>query len=115
MGYRKVLQSALIPALILLVLSLLSLLLTTHYWIATDFIVGRWIPVSSQFKEHGKFPVDDVVIFWTEPSTNATVTSGSLNLAAAVMATVSLMELRKRKLDTDFNAVPSPLICRRGK
>lgn len=107
MDYQKVLKLSLFPAIVYIVLSFITIILTTHYWILGDWIMGRWIPVQSQFKEKTKFPIDDVIVDYTEPSTNATIVSGCLNMTAGVMAVIAFNKLKKGDMDTDFHMVCS--------
>lgn len=88
MNFRNLLTLSLIPTVIFTLLSLLSILLTATYWIISDYFVGRWLKRPSQFPEKNKFQWDDVVVSYTETSTNAIITAGCLCLAAGVNCTL---------------------------
>ena len=96
---------AVFPSISLLVLSFLSVILTTHYWILGDWIMGRWISVKSEFPEKNRFPIDEVIIDYTEPSTQATIISGCLNLTAGVVAVIAWRKLKNGSIDTAFHSV----------
>jgi hypothetical protein len=110
MGFEEVLKMAVIPAISLTVLSFLSIVLTTHYWILGDWTMGRWVPMPSEFPEKTKFPVDDVIVDYTESNTQATIISGCLNLAAGVMAICAWKKLKTNKMDTDYHLVWSDAV-----
>jgi hypothetical protein len=105
MGYDSVLKMAVIPSVSLVILSFLSIVLTTHYWILGDWIMGRYVPFKSDFPEKDQHPIDDVIIDYTEPCTQATIISGCLNLTAGVMAVVAWRKLKGGSIDTDFHSV----------
>jgi hypothetical protein len=102
MGFEKVLKIALIPSISLVVLSVLSIILTTHYWILADWKLPRWIVMSSEFPEKDRFPIDNVIVDYTDTNTQATIVSGCLNLAAGFMAICAWKKLKTRELDTDY-------------
>jgi hypothetical protein len=103
--FRKLLTLSLIPTIIFTLLSFISLVLTTHYWILTDYFVGRWWKRKSQFPEKNKFPWDDVIVDYTESSTNATIAAACLCLAAGVNAIVAYFKLKPNALDLDYHSV----------
>lgn len=105
MDYKKIHKLSLILAVLYLILSLLSIILTAHYWILDDWVMGKWLPVPSQFKEKDKFPIDDVIVDFTEPCTNATIVSGCLGLWAAALAIVSHFKVRSAEMDNDYSLV----------
>jgi hypothetical protein len=105
MEFEKVLQIALIPSISLILLSLLSIVLTTHYWILADYTIPRWMALPSEFPEQNRFPIDDTIVYYTDATVQATIISGCLNLAAGVMAVWSWRKLRSRDLETEYHAV----------
>ena len=105
MGYRQILNLSLAPTILFALLSFLSIVLTSHYWILTDYIVGRWVKRRSQFPEKNKYQWDDVIIDYTESSTNATIVSGCLCLAAAVNCIVAYFKLKPVAMDLDYHLV----------
>lgn len=105
MDYQRILKLSPIPNIILLLLSLVSLMLTTHYWILTDYIMGRLILRPSTFPEKNRYPTDKVVVDFTESSTNATIVAGCLCLVAAINAIIGAGELRRHELDLEYHKV----------
>ncbi|KAF2635890.1 hypothetical protein P280DRAFT_473532 [Massarina eburnea CBS 473.64] len=104
MDFEKAHKLSIVPAIILCLLSALSILLTSLYWVITDWVTGRWVVVPSEYPEKDRWPNDDVVIDYTQASTNATITAGCLNLACSVVAIIAWQRLRNHELDTNFNA-----------
>lgn len=90
----RLLNLSLVPSIFFILLSLVSIVLTSHYWILTDYFTGRWLVVLSTFPEKTKFAFDNVIVDYTESSTNATIISGCLCLTAAVNAIVAYFKLR---------------------
>lgn len=105
MGYRQILNLSLAPTILFAILSFVSIVLTSHYWILTDYIVGRWLKRRSQFPEKNKYPWDDVIVDYTESSTNATIVSGCLCLAAAINCIVAYFKLKPVTMDLDYHLV----------
>lgn len=103
MQYSKLLVLSLVPTVLFAILSFVSIILTTHYWILTDYFIGRWIKRRSTFPEKDKFPWDDVIVDFTEPSTNATIVSGCLCLTAAVNCIVAFFKLKANTMDLDYH------------
>ncbi|KAL1612294.1 hypothetical protein SLS60_000518 [Paraconiothyrium brasiliense] len=103
-GFQKLLTLSLIPAVVFALLSFISIILTTHYWILTDYFVGRWLKRKSQFPEKNKFPWDDVIVDYTEVSTNATIASGCLCLAAAINCIIAYSKLKPNTMDLDYHS-----------
>ncbi|KAF1960024.1 hypothetical protein CC80DRAFT_544487 [Byssothecium circinans] len=103
MEFAKAHQLSIIPAVILCILSVLSIILTATYWIIGDWIMGRWVQMPSSYPEKDRWPNDDVTVDYTEASTNAAIVSGCLNLTTAVVAIIAWRRLRNHELDTDFN------------
>lgn len=113
--YQKILTLSLIPAVTFAFLSFLSIILTTHYWILTDYFVGRWLKRKSTFPEAKKFPWDDVIVDYTETSTNATITSGCLCLAAAINCIIAYFKLKPNTMDLDYHSVCSQFRIRSNR
>lgn len=106
MGYERVLNLSLIPTTLFFLLSLVSIVITAHYWIIGDWLMPRWIAVPTTFNQRtNSWNHDDMIVDYTEPSTNATIISGCLCLTAAVMAGIAWHKLRKRDMDSDFQLV----------
>jgi hypothetical protein len=107
MGYRGILKAALPPSILLLILSLVSVALTTHYWITEDWVMSRNAQVPTQnFDERlQRYKVDDTIVWFTGTDTDATIVSGCLNLTAAVVALIAWSTLRKPGMDSQFAAV----------
>jgi hypothetical protein len=105
MDYRKILTISLVPSVLFAILSLISIFLTSHYWVLTDYFVGRWMKLESQFPEKTKFRWDDVIVDYTESSTNATIVSGCLCLAASVNCIVAYFKLKPAAIDLDYHSV----------
>lgn len=101
MDYRKLLTLALGPTILFFLLSLVSVALTTHYWIIGDWIVPRGVRVrTDNFNERTQsYAIDETIVYFTENDTDATIVSGCLCLTAAVVALIACVELRKPGLD----------------
>lgn len=104
-NYGTILTLSLAPTVLFASLSLVSIFLTSHYWVLTDYFVGRWLKLESQFPEKTKFRWDDIIVDYTESSTNATIVSGCLCLGAAVNAIVAYFKLRSKAMDLDYHSV----------
>ncbi|KAF1976050.1 hypothetical protein BU23DRAFT_59759 [Bimuria novae-zelandiae CBS 107.79] len=102
--FQKLLTLSLAPTILFAILSFISMVLTTHYWILTDYFVGRWLKRRSNFPEKNRFPWDDVIVDFTEPSTNATITSACMCLGAAVWCIVAYFKLRPSEMDLDYHS-----------
>ncbi|KAF2026283.1 hypothetical protein EK21DRAFT_103355 [Setomelanomma holmii] len=94
MQYEKILRVALVPTIVFFLLSLVSLALTTHYWILGDWIVPRGVRIGTDY----------TIVYFKDNETDATVASACLNLSAAVMALIAWSTLRKPGMDTQFAA-----------
>jgi hypothetical protein len=101
MEYRKLLGLALAPSILFFLLSLVSLALTTHYWIIGDWIVPRGVKVqTNEFNQRTQsFTIDETIVYFTENDTDATIVSGCLCLTAAIVAIIACVESRKPGLD----------------
>ncbi|KAH7084635.1 hypothetical protein BKA63DRAFT_499 [Paraphoma chrysanthemicola] len=105
MQYDRILRLALIPSIIFLLLSLVSLALTTHYWILGDWILPQGVRVITGVNQQTQVPtVDYTFAYFKDNETNVTVASGCLCLAAAVIALIAWSTLRKPGMDTQFAA-----------
>lgn len=102
--FQKLLTLSLIPTAIFTLLSFISIVLTAHYWILTDYFVGRWLKRKSQFPEKTKFQWDDVIVDYTETSTNAIIAAGCLCLAAGVNCIVAYFKLKPNTMDLDYHS-----------
>lgn len=106
MQYDKILRLALVPTIVFFLLSLVSLALSTHYWILGDWILPKGVSVVTGFNEQTRTnTIDYTFVYCKDNETNATVASGCLCLSAAVMALIAWSTLRKPGMDTQFAAV----------
>lgn len=107
MRYETVLGLALVPSIVFFLLSLVSVVLTIHYWILGDWIVPRNVTVTTnEFDQRTqKYITDDTIVYFTEIDTNATIASGCLCLAAGVIALIAWSTLRKPGMDSQLAAV----------
>jgi hypothetical protein len=102
MEYRKLLTLTLVPSILLLLLSLVSVALTTHYWIIGDWITPRGVRVqTSTFNDRTQsYTIDETIVYFTETDTDATIVSGCLCLTAGVVAVIAWAQLRKPGMDS---------------
>jgi hypothetical protein len=106
MQYDKILGLALVPTIVFFLLSLVSLALTTHYWILGDWTIPRGVSVVTGFNEQTQTStIDYTIVYFKDNETDATIASGCLCLSAAVMALIAWSTLRKPGMDTQFAAV----------
>jgi hypothetical protein len=105
--YRPILDLAIYPSVVFLLLSFVSVVLTTHYWILGDWIVPRDITVTlSTINDRTKRPdTDDTIVYFTDRETNVTISSCVLCLSAAVAGIIAWSALRKPDMDSQFAAV----------
>jgi hypothetical protein len=101
MGFRKLLNLAIVPVLLFFLLSFVSVALTTHYWIIGDWITPRGVKVqTNNFNTRTQsYTIDETIVYFTENDTDATIVSGCLCLTAAVVALVAWVQLRKPGMD----------------
>lgn len=106
MEYDKILKLALIPSIVFLLLSLVSVALTTHYWIIGDWILSRGVEVpTNNFDERlQQYQMDDTMVWYIGKDTDVTIASGCLNLTAAVVALIAWSTLRKPGMDSQYAA-----------
>jgi hypothetical protein len=107
MRYDTVLRLALVPSIIFLVISLVSVALTAHYWIIGDWIVPRAIKiVTGEWNERlQQYVTEDTIVYFTEADTDATIASGCLNLTAGIVALIAWSTLRKPNIGSQSAAV----------
>lgn len=107
MEYGKILRLALVPSIVFLLLSLVSVALTTHYWIIGDWILTRLVKVpTSEFDTRTQqYKTDGTIVWYTDKDTDVTIASGCLNLTAAVVALIAWSTLRKSGMDSQYAAV----------
>ncbi|PSN61706.1 hypothetical protein BS50DRAFT_578225 [Corynespora cassiicola Philippines] len=101
MAYDRILKLTVIPAISLFIFSLVATVLTAHAWIITDWLSARWIPIM-KIDDDGELWKDDVVIEYTTPSTDSTIVSGTLGLAAGVVGWLAWAHLRAPGLDVAY-------------
>lgn len=111
MEYTKILRLALVPSIVFLLLSLVSVALTTHYWIIGDWIMSRGVQVpTDDFDERlQRYKTDDTIVWFTDKDTDVTIASGCLNLTAAIVALIAWSALRKPGMDSQFAAVSTSI------
>jgi hypothetical protein len=109
MQYDKILRLALAPTIVFFVLSLVSVAITVHYWILGDWILPKGVRITTtDFDQRTQsYRSDYTVVYYIDQETNATIASGILCLAAAVMSLIAWSTLRKPGMDTQFAAVRS--------
>ncbi|KAJ4333826.1 hypothetical protein N0V87_007302 [Didymella glomerata] len=102
MEFRKLLTLAIVPSVLFFLLSLVSVALTTHYWIIGDWITPRGVKVqTNKFNDRTQsYTIDETIVYFTENDTDATIVSGCLCLTAAVVALIAWAQLRKPGMDT---------------
>lgn len=106
MQYEKTLKLALIPTIIFFLLSLVSVALTTHYWILGDWIVPRGVRLITGIDERTRAPVTDfTIVDFIDKETDSTIAAGCLCLTAAIVALIAYSTLRKPGMDTQLAAV----------
>lgn len=114
MEYRALLTLALVPSILFFLLSLVSVALTTHYWIIGDWITPRGVKVqTSTFNDRTQsYTIDETIVYFTENDTDATIVSGCLCLTAGVVALIAWAQLRKPGMDTQFTTVSATVHIR---
>lgn len=107
--YGAILRQSLVPSIVFLLVSLVSVALTTHYWIIGDWIVPRGVTVTTSTLDERtrRYITDETIVYFTSADADATVVSGCLNLTAAVIALIAWSTLRKPGMDSQFAAVSS--------
>jgi hypothetical protein len=110
MQYEKTLRLALVPSIVFLLLSVVSVALTTHYWILGDWIVPRGVRITTNdyIDRTQSYRTDYTIVYFIDKETDSTIAAGCLCLSAAVMALVAWSTLRKPGMDTQLAAVCSP-------
>jgi hypothetical protein len=111
MQYEKTLRLALGPTIVFFLLSLVSVALTTHYWILGDWIVPRGARIqTNDYNERTQsYRSDYTIVYFIDKETDVTIAAGCLCLSAAVMALIAWSTLRKPGMDTQLAAVCSPV------
>jgi hypothetical protein len=111
MQYEKTLRLALGPTIVFFLLSLVSVALTTHYWILGDWIVPRGVRIqTNEYNERTQtYRSDYTIVYFIDKETDVTIAAGCLCLSAAVMALIAWSTLRKPGMDTQLAAVCSPV------
>ncbi|KAH8696836.1 hypothetical protein GQ44DRAFT_124085 [Phaeosphaeriaceae sp. PMI808] len=106
MRYENILKLALAPSISFLLLSFISVVLTTHYWIAGDWLIPRGVKITTKDLDQRTktFSIDYTIVYFRDSETNVTIASGCLCLSAAVMALIAWSTLRKPGMDTQYAA-----------
>jgi hypothetical protein len=105
MASEKLLKFSIIPVISLFVFSLVSIILTTHYWILGEYIMGRLlnmptvlgVPTMFDEDDRERWAVDPVIVDYSMPVTDATITAGCLGLGAAVWTWAMWRNMRNHK------------------
>jgi hypothetical protein len=107
MHYEKTLRLALVPTIVFFLLSLVSVALTTHYWILGDWIVPRGVRVvTDDFNDRTQsYRTDFTIVYFIDKETDSTIASGCLCLSASIFALIAWSTLRKPGMDTQLAAV----------
>ncbi|KAF1922003.1 hypothetical protein BDU57DRAFT_584947 [Ampelomyces quisqualis] len=102
MHYEKTLRLALVPTIVFFLLSLVSVALTTHYWILGDWIVPRGVRVvTDDYNDRTQsYRTDFTIVYFIDKETDATIASGCLCLSASIFALIAWSTLRKPGMDT---------------
>jgi hypothetical protein len=102
MGCENILRLTLVPAILLLLLSFVSVALTTHYWIIGDWILNKGVKVQTDdfIERTQKYRIDETIVYFLQSVTDATIVSGCLCLTAAIVAVVAWVQLRKPGIDS---------------
>ena len=102
MGFDKILRFTLVPAILLLLLSFVSVALTTHYWIIGDWILTKGVKVQTDdfIERTQKYRIDETIVYFVQTVTDATIVSGCLCLVAAIVAVVAWAQLRKPGMES---------------
>jgi hypothetical protein len=109
MHYEKTLRLALVPTIVFFLLSLVSVVLTTHYWILGDWIVPRSVRVViDEYNDRTQTQesrTDATIVYFIDKETDSTIASGCLSLSASIFALIAWSTLRKPGMDTQLAAV----------
>jgi hypothetical protein len=110
MQYQKVLGLALVPTIVFFLLSLISVILTVHYWILGDWLMPKGVRViTDEFDQRTQnYRTDFTMVFYIDKETDVTIASGVLSLAAAIMAIIAWCTLRRPDMDSQLSAVCNP-------
>ena len=108
--FHVILKYALVPSILYFLISVVAVALTTHYWILTDWVIPRGlVVVTPEFDDRTQsYVTDATIVYFTDADTDATIVSGCLNLAAAVIALIAWSTLRKPGMDSQPNTVGIP-------
>ncbi|KAH7389645.1 hypothetical protein DE146DRAFT_635349 [Phaeosphaeria sp. MPI-PUGE-AT-0046c] len=105
MQYERTLRLALIPTIVFFLLSIVSVALTTHYWILGDWVVPRGIRLTTGIDERTRLPKTDfTIVDFIDKETDVTIAAGCLCLSAAIVALIAYSTLRKPGMDTQLAA-----------
>jgi hypothetical protein len=99
MGYETLLRWTLAPTIGLFTFALIGVVLTTHYWILSDWFLARYLVYPGGL---------DVLIDYQPKSTDATIVSFCLGLFAGVVCFLAWYKLRRQNMDMDHNLVRGP-------
>jgi hypothetical protein len=106
MQYHKILRLALFPSILFLLLSLVSTILTVHYWILGDWFIPHGILVRTDFDQRTQsYDIDSTRLYFEDKVTDATIASGVLGLAASIVALVACSTLREPTMDSQSEVV----------
>jgi hypothetical protein len=114
MQYHTILGVALVPTILLLLLSLVSVALTTHYWIMGDYIISPGVSVTTNdFDQRAQsYRTDFTIVYFQDAETDTTIASGVLCLATAITAIIGWSVLRGPGMDTQIADVYAAQLLR---
>ncbi|KAF2018263.1 hypothetical protein BU24DRAFT_167832 [Aaosphaeria arxii CBS 175.79] len=101
MGYERILSFTLVPTILLLVLSFVSTILTTTYWIFGDWVLPRYFLEGKDVP--GKPELNESLIEYVTPATDATVATAAIGIFAGVVCVLGYTKLRKGNMDLELN------------
>ena len=105
MHYRTLLRWSLAPTLILLLISIASMALTTHYWIVGDWLTTRGIAVPNGTTDTRRRNWKITIVDYRATATDATIVSECLGLFAGIVSVIAWAKLRHPDMDMAHSRV----------
>jgi hypothetical protein len=100
MHHETILRLSLFLSIFLFILCLTTTLLTTVYWILSDWLVFRYITVLSAQNKKNEF-----LLYYMQTPTDASIVSGCVGMATGVVAFLAWYKLRRADMDFEHNMV----------
>jgi hypothetical protein len=100
MHHETILRLSLFVSIFLFILCLTTTLLTTVYWILSDWLVFRYITVLSAQNKKNEF-----LLYYMQTPTDASIVSGCVGMATGVVAFLAWYKLRRADMDFEHNMV----------